>query len=210
MCNSEQIIEIGCNRLGIPYSELKGKSRKQTMVEGRYIIMDLLREKGMMYEQIGYLFDRDHSTVVAAVKNVANFRETDMEFREKYDTVKRAVDLKELLELEMEDELEKVLVSKRKAYICGKVTGLDRMEVELLFNEAESKLRANGYQPVNPLKIVPEKTGWIKAMRLCINELLGCKTILLLPGWNKSRGAKLEMDIARELELNFLSYHKLK
>lgn len=48
---------------------LDGKSRMRTLVYRRAYIMAKLRQIGCTYEMIGELFNKDHATVVYAVKN---------------------------------------------------------------------------------------------------------------------------------------------
>ena len=43
-------------------------------------------------------------------------------------------------------------------------------------------------------------------MRADISALLECDTIVLLPGWPKSRGARLELTIAMELGMDVYFY----
>ena len=68
------------------------------------------------------------------------------------------------------------------------------------FRAAEEKLRSLGMKVFNPAKFEadPGKT-WEDYMRKDIAELMRCKAIYLLKGWKKSRGARIEYTIAKEL-----------
>lgn len=61
-----------------------------------------------------------------------------------------------------------------------------------------------GYEPVNPASIdfgpdETENATWEDYMRVCLPMLATCDYIFLLSGWEKSRGARLEKQIADAL-----------
>jgi len=95
---------------------------------------------------------------------------------------------------------------KKKAYIAGKVTGVPRQQCLRKFAEQEAILRQQGWEVVNPMKIVPEYATWTEAMRICIEELKKCEAIYLLPCWITSTGACWEYIIAKELNLLKLNH----
>lgn len=68
------------------------------------------------------------------------------------------------------------------------------------FHAAAARLRAEGHEVVNPAEInVDPATGWEQCMRADIRELVTCDSLALLPGWQNSRGARLERHIADAL-----------
>lgn len=84
-----------------------------------------------------------------------------------------------------------------RVYISGPITGTQ--DYERRFAEAEMRLRACGYDVVNPVRlngIVPSGTDWEGYMRLSICLLGLCDRIYMLPGWKKSRGACMEYGYA--------------
>lgn len=88
-----------------------------------------------------------------------------------------------------------------KIYIAGPMTGLPDLNFPAFHAEA-AKLRAEGYEVVNPAEINPDPgAAWIECMRADIRELVTCDGIAMLPGWENSRGAILEHIIAMELGL---------
>lgn len=95
-------------------------------------------------------------------------------------------------------------MKKKKIYIAGKVTGLPRGQVVELFSRAERKLSQEGWEVMNPLKIVDEKSNWQDAMRLCVMALMECDAIVLLPSWSDSKGARLEYHIAKEMGIEIV------
>jgi hypothetical protein len=87
-----------------------------------------------------------------------------------------------------------------RIYLAGRVTGLNYRTVRKRFARAEAYLISIGFEVVNPLRIVPEGCTWTDSMRICIHYLSLCNYIALLPGWEKSRGASIEYEVAIGME----------
>lgn len=88
-----------------------------------------------------------------------------------------------------------------KIYIAGKVSGLHYIEVTAQFAQVQKTLEAQGYEVVNPLTLIQEGQDWIPAMRTCIAALVTCDEIFMLGNWRKSPGARLEFEIAAQLQM---------
>ena len=87
----------------------------------------------------------------------------------------------------------------KRVYIAGPMTGLPDLNFPAFHAEA-ARLRALGFDAVNPAEINPDQTmGWEQCMRRDIPELVKCDGVVLLPGWERSRGASLEAHIAHAL-----------
>lgn len=88
-----------------------------------------------------------------------------------------------------------------RIYVAGPMTGIPDLNFPL-FHATAARLRAEGYDVVNPAEINADPSaGWLTCMRADIRELVTCDAIFLLPGWENSRGASLEAHIARKLGL---------
>jgi hypothetical protein len=86
-----------------------------------------------------------------------------------------------------------------RVYISGPMTGMPELNAPA-FNAAEQQLAAAGYEPVNPVNNgQPNDAPWHQHMRADIAMLVTCEAIVMLPGWQASRGATLERHIARRL-----------
>ena len=90
----------------------------------------------------------------------------------------------------------------RRVYIAGRITGVPFFK--LSFSIAAFTLVFRGYEPVNPASIdfgpdETENATWEDYMRVCLPKLATCDYIYLLPGWEESRGAVLEKQIADAL-----------
>lgn len=86
-----------------------------------------------------------------------------------------------------------------RIYVAGPMTGLPELNFPA-FHAAAKKLRALGNDVINPAEInIDPAAGWSECMRADIAQLVTCHAIYLLPGWEFSRGAKLEVHIAESL-----------
>ncbi len=91
-------------------------------------------------------------------------------------------------------------------YIAGPMTGLPDNNYPA-FNEMAAMLRGCGFEVRNPAENrLPEGSTWADFMRAGIEQLLTCDTVVLLAGWSKSKGAKLECQIAEGLGLQIVSH----
>ena len=88
-------------------------------------------------------------------------------------------------------------ICKDKVYISGPIAGYDLQERKLAFLKVEHMLESLGYEPVNPFNNgVPDDQHWRTHMRADIRMLLDCESIYMMPGWELSKGCKLELDVA--------------
>lgn len=88
-----------------------------------------------------------------------------------------------------------------KFYISGPMTGMLEHNFPA-FNAAAAQLEALGYAVVNPANISEVGTAWETCLRADIKALCDCDAIVLLPGWQYSRGAQLELHIAHRLGMD--------
>jgi hypothetical protein len=84
---------------------------------------------------------------------------------------------------------------KKKLYLSGKITGDNDYQVK--FQCAENKLFDAGYYPVNPAAVVVKGTPWEEAMRRALVHMLQCDGVAVLFDWRRSRGARIEVRLAR-------------
>ena len=88
---------------------------------------------------------------------------------------------------------------KAAVYVSGPMTGLPDLN-RPKFNSEADLLRAQGFTVVNPAEsVLPESATWKEHMREDIRAMLDCDRIHMLPGWERSRGAVLELTIAHAL-----------
>jgi hypothetical protein len=86
-----------------------------------------------------------------------------------------------------------------RVYLAGKITGNPGYREQ--FASAAEKLRAQGHDVLNPAEN-PEQPSWEAYMRVAISQLVTADAIAMLPGWERSRGARREHSIACDLEMS--------
>ena len=90
-----------------------------------------------------------------------------------------------------------------KIYISGMITGLEPDQYRQKFKEAAQHLQEEGHDPIDPSELgTPEHNSWDYYMRKAIPLLCECQGIYMLEGWEQSRGARLELHIARSLGMD--------
>ncbi len=63
--NYRDILNAVCEQYGYTIKELISRKRQKTLVESRHVAMYMCRRYiGMSYNEIGDIFNRDHSTIV--------------------------------------------------------------------------------------------------------------------------------------------------
>jgi len=106
----------------------------------------------------------------------------------------------------------------RCLYLSGPMSGLPENNYPA-FHAAAASLRRAGYRVVNPAELHPHgwcrrimahvfsalmrrahpRPSWSEYMRADLAALLRCDAIVMLPGWEASKGARCEVSIASEL-----------
>jgi hypothetical protein len=86
-----------------------------------------------------------------------------------------------------------------KIYISGKITGIEE-EAFKRFEFAETNLKIAGFDVVNPMKLEHNHDkSWEAYMRECIIALMSCDAIFMLSNYYQSKGAMIELALAKEL-----------
>lgn len=93
-----------------------------------------------------------------------------------------------------------------KIYIAGPITGIDNYKEN--FNTVSDKLAGLGFRVMNPA-ILPEGFEWDEYMSICIPMLKCCHAIVMLNGWEQSRGARAEYEKALELGMYTITEKEL-
>ena len=97
-----------------------------------------------------------------------------------------------------------------KIYLSGKITGLDKEVYTRQFERAETFYKTSGFDVINPVKIGEEilkqnpSATWEDFMQKDLEALKTCTHIVLLEGWEESKGAKMEKAEAEKLGLEIM------
>jgi hypothetical protein len=98
-----------------------------------------------------------------------------------------------------------------RVYISGPMTGLPEYNFPA-FTTAAERLRMMGHEVVSPHEVGHDDNGapgsilWSAYIRRDLVEMLTCDAIHLLPGWENSRGATLELYVATQVGMTVHIY----
>jgi len=88
-----------------------------------------------------------------------------------------------------------------RVFISGPMTGHPEMNYPAFHAKAE-ELASGWAEVVNPA--LNTGTTWEEFMRAAISQIVTCDAVHFLPGWQQSRGSRLEHKIAKELGLHIV------
>jgi hypothetical protein len=104
---------------------------------------------------------------------------------------------------------------KKIVYVSGPMSGYPNFNYDR-FNQVTAELRKRGYEVINPVELQGEPTtvtydddgnsvvdplDWVELLSRDLRVILDRKVeqIILLDGWEKSKGAKAEVFIVKEI-----------
>lgn len=91
----------------------------------------------------------------------------------------------------------------RRVYVAGPMTGFPELNFPA-FHAVAAHLRSEGFEVVNPAELNDGEKSWADCMRTDIAQLVTCDAVVTLPGWPASKGASLEVEIARSLGMRIV------
>lgn len=108
--------------------------------------------------------------------------------------------------------------SSVKIFIAGPMTGIEHFNFPLFDSVAES-LRKEGYQVVNPVDVCRRfKKEHVLADKKLFDKMISqqqeaektCDVLLLLPGWENSKGVRLELKTAIDKDMRIVQWVDVK
>ena len=91
----------------------------------------------------------------------------------------------------------------KKVYLSGQITGKKNYKGLFLFAEQLARF-CDAYSVFNPASQIPDSLNYDQAMRRCVVALAECDAIVMLTGWNFSKGAKVEHEVAKACGMNIV------
>lgn len=89
-----------------------------------------------------------------------------------------------------------------RIYIAGPMSGRPEFNYPAFFRAADA-LAAVGHEPINPARSEGREgcKTWLDYMRAALRDIADADAVALLPGWDESRGATVERNLAVSLDL---------
>jgi hypothetical protein len=109
-------------------------------------------------------------------------------------------------------KINKGLLTTDRIYISGPMSGMPNWNFDL-FNKVDALLREQGYEHIfNPATLEGEEHDWVKCMKrdisiMCQNDV---NAVVLLDGWTESKGATMEIYMARAFDMGTFIYNEDK
>jgi len=85
-----------------------------------------------------------------------------------------------------------------KLYLAGPMTGIEGHNFPAFF-QAARELQAAGHTAINTADFGKGDADWSEYMKRDIPLMMSCQGVATLDGWTNSKGAQLEVHIAKEL-----------
>ena len=124
-------------------------------------------------------------------------KETEVQVNEAAQVLDAAAAQEAGTEETLKQQGRRYIVVRRKVYLSGPISGYDYKERRMTFARWAEALRDAGFEPVNPMENgVPKDAAIEEHMRVDLMMLLECDGIMMLKGWEKSLGARVEHEVA--------------
>lgn len=95
------------------------------------------------------------------------------------------------------------IIEGKNVYLSGPITGKKNYKGLFAFTEELVKL-CDALRIYNPASDIPDSLDYEDAMKRCVAALVEYDTIVMLPGWHTSKGARLERDVALACGINIV------
>lgn len=94
-----------------------------------------------------------------------------------------------------------MIYKEQKIYLSGGISGRNYVQVRDEFDYVEEYFIYHGHDVVNPAKFGVDERTWEEYMKMSIIEMMSCDAVFMLDGWQNSRGATIERNLAWNLNM---------
>lgn len=92
-----------------------------------------------------------------------------------------------------------------KIYLSGPISYLPIEAARRAFKRAEETLQVQGWEVVNPFDNgLPVEASWEQHLAEDLLQLLTCKAVFMMRGWENSLGARLEHALAQRVKMRII------
>lgn len=93
-----------------------------------------------------------------------------------------------------------------RIYLAGPMTGYPDYNRKT-FKSISGLLRDRGHEVINPAELPePATPAWEEYLKVALTQMLTCDLVAVIPGWELSAGACLEVEVAQRLKIPCLDY----
>lgn len=94
-----------------------------------------------------------------------------------------------------------MIYKEKRIYLSGGISGRKYEQVHTQFEQMEYYFTVHDHEVVNPAKFGMDERTWEEYMKMSIIEMMSCDAVFMLEGWQNSRGATIERNLAWNLNI---------
>jgi hypothetical protein len=93
----------------------------------------------------------------------------------------------------------------KKCYIAGKIGDLPEEIYKANFEKAKNHVVQLGLIPISPIDLPHDHDkSWRSYMIEDLTTMMQCSFVYVMDGWLESKGARIEIELARKLQIKIL------
>jgi hypothetical protein len=190
---ASKLLKIIAKEFNLSEELIMSKRRNADIINAKHIWRIALLSDYLNNAEVAKILNIDRTTIYNSQLYIASIKATEPELYARYELIKT------MAQVELQNGYQKQI--NDKAYIAGKITGLDAQIVADKFAKAEAKLKKQHKQIVNPVTYCNERnlSGWHDCMQALLPEIATCNVMYVLPDYADSRGSLWEIAIAHNI-----------
>lgn len=111
-----------------------------------------------------------------------------------------------------EDFLKLVFTKNKKIYISGAISEVPHKNIDA-FIKASNYITALDCVPVDPhiiCEFIKDGSTWESYMKVCLKHIPGCDAMVVIDGWETSRGVPVEVFNAQQMKIPVFHFPSLE